>query len=246
MKRALTALSFFLAVSWSAAALAAPATVVDGARVRLVDILPSVARDVADTDLGPAPPPGGTRLFSKDELVRLVEDAGVDPKGIPLPANARVVRSALRLAPSELEAQAKARLAPDLPAGVRLVGMKSRRGVVVGKAASLSAVKLPKLPRRVGQVTLTATAEFSDDGAVVARVPLSVVLELAERATEPLIARGARVELVIEQGSTRVSASALAMADANRGDTVTFKVESTRKVLRARVESETRARVVAQ
>ena len=221
-------------------------TLIEGARLRLGDLVPKTSQELAQTDLGPAPPPGGERAFSKDELRRMIEDAGVDPASVKLPDSARVVRSARRLTAIEVSALARQKLEPNLPPGARLISVKSRRGAVTGTGARLTAVKLPKLPRRVGQVTVTATAELSDDGEIVGRLPLTVVLDLDEGATAPLVARGARIELVIEVGRTRVGASAVALADANAGETVSFKVESTKKVLRGRVESERRARVVSQ
>jgi flagella basal body P-ring formation protein FlgA len=52
--------------------------------------------------------------------------------------------------------------------------------------------------------------------------------------------------LVIERGAASVSASAVALGDGDVGDVVSFKVETTQKVLRGRIETRERARVVVR
>jgi hypothetical protein len=218
---------------------------VDGARIRLSDVVPA-AQDLGDIDLGPAPPPGSSRLLPKEELVRLLADAGVETKSVRLPAVVRVIRTARRLSAAEVTELAHPVLRRALPDGARLIALSARRGIVTSKSSELSTVRLPKLPKRVGQVTLTVTAELSEEGAVVARVPLRAVLEVDERATRPAVARGARLDLMIERGAASVSASAVALGDGDVGDVVSFKVETTQKVLRGRIETRERARVVVR
>lgn len=246
MRSSLLACILGLAVTVSRSAVADEARTVDGPRLRLGELVRDVPAELADFDLGAAPPPGSSRLLPKDELVRALHEGGVDPKIVKLPAVVRVNRSARRYSPAELAEQARPLLQARLPRGARLVTLAARRGALVSKATSVVAVRLPKLPSRVGQATLTVTAELGEDGAVTARVPLKAVLELGPEAVRPDVARGARVDLVIEHGAASVSASAVALADASLGEVASFKVESTKKVLRARLESADRARVVTQ
>ena len=86
-------------------------------------------------------------------------------------------------------------------------------------------------PRRLGLAML-----------VIATAQLMLVLD--EQAAAPLMAKGARVDLVIARGPTRISASGVALDQAEQGETISFRVSSTGKVLRARVDSVTLALVV--
>ena len=83
-------------------------------------------------------------------------------------------------------------------------------------------------------------APFTKD----ARVPVTLVLELSHEAAAPTLAKGARVDLVIARGATRISASGVALDDAELGEVKSFRVSSTGKVLRARLDSPTLAVVV--
>ena len=98
--------------------------------------------------------------------------------------------------------------------------------------------------RRPGPATLTAIVELLHDGEVVSRLPITLLVEVSERAATPLVDKGARIDLVITRGSARISAAGVALEAAEIGEVASFKVSTTQKVLRARVESATRALVV--
>ncbi len=224
-------------------AAAEPNKRIDGATLTL-GALVDVAPELADVDLGAAPPPGQSRLVSREEMLRRIQDAGLDAVSVKLPPAVRVTRSSFRLSPKELVELTRPALAGSLPKGARIVGLSASRGAVLAKGTTLAGVKLPKLPKRVGQVSVTLVAELGQEGVVTARLPLRAVLDLDAAATRPAVARGARVDVVIENGRVKVGASAVALADAELGEVSTFKVEATRKVLRARVERPDRAVVV--
>lgn len=219
---------------------------VDGPRLHLGDVVNGAPVEYADLDLGPSPPPGNSRLISKAELSRALALAGLEAKAVKLPSAVRVIRSARRLSAADVASGSRPLVEARLSRGARLVELRARSGVLVANTAAVISIRLPKLPARVGQVVLTATAEIGEDGAIAARVPLRVVLELGPDASRPDVARGARIDLVIEHGVASVSASAICLGDANIGDVASFKVEATKKILRARVEGTQRARVVSR
>jgi flagella basal body P-ring formation protein FlgA len=52
------------------------------------------------------------------------------------------------------------------------------------------------------------------------------------------------MQLVIEMGPARISATAIALSDGELGDTLQFRVAATQKILYGKVEASTLARVV--
>lgn len=244
-RRSLRSLCFALTLS-ALAPLAGAETVrvIDASRVHLSDLTDSAGDDLGRIDLGAAPPPGSSRLFAREDLRRELRSQGVDPSRLKLPAVVRVQSASRRYSPADLDALVRARLTASLPTGVSLKQLKIGRSLVGSPRLAVGEVRLPKLVRRAGPATLTAMVELVHDGAVSSRLPVTLHVELSERAAAPLIDKGARVDLVIARGAARISASAIALEAAELGEIASFKVSTTHKVLRARVETSTVALVV--
>jgi hypothetical protein len=226
------------------AALSESLRKIENRRVRLSDVAARVNDELRDLDLGEAPPPGGSRLFARDEVLRTLRTQGLDARGVELLPVVRVMSVARRFEASELEALLGPKLKEALPTGAVLKEIKIVRGLLASPRVEAGAVRLPKLTRRAGLVTTTATCELLHEGAVVARVPVTLTLDVDEQAMRPLIEKGARVDLVIVRGAARISASGIALGPAEAGEVALFRVNPTHKVLRARVESASRAVVV--
>jgi len=111
---------------------------------------------------------------------------------------------------------------------------------------SVGNIHLPKLPKRVGLTHTSAVAELGVGGEVIARVPITLDIQLDDQASHYLLERGAPLNLVIDTGLTRVSAAALLLAPGDVGDIVSCQVARTRKVLRAKITSSREATVVQQ
>lgn len=223
---------------------AEPLRTIDGHRVHVGDIIEGAAPELAEVDLGPAPPPGSSRLFARDDLVRELRSQGIDPAHVKLPTLVRVQSAARRFAPSELSELIRPQLLRALPSGVALKELKLTRGIVASPRIVVGEVRVPKLARRSGSATLSAMVELLHDGDVVSRIPVTVTLLVSPAAAQPLLEKGARVELLIVRGAARIGASAVALESAERGEIASFKVSTTQKVLRARVESSNLALVV--
>lgn len=229
--------------------LAAPAAaqetrIVRGARILLSDVVPSLPAQVPDLELGAAPPPGSSRLLGKREIESAAHQSGVDLKALRLPQQVRVTSAAKRWSADELVGAALPALSQALPAGVTVKRAKTSAKAVTSPSAAVSGVRIPKLPRREGEHTTTATLELSNDGEIVARIPLSLTLDISSAAAVPAITKGARVQLMIESGPARITATAVAMNDGEIGETLQFRVAATHKILFGKVENPTLARVV--
>lgn len=242
--------ALFLSLALAALTSAAPAGAetklsVSGRVVTLADLDPNAPAELASIEICKAPPPGSSRLLARNEILDRIREAGGDPKSVKLPPSLRVEATAERWTPVDVAAQADGAVRAALPPGVTLVKLSATRGVVVPTGTRVTNVK-PQFPKRTGRHTITAVAELSADEEIVARTPLSLVIEVSEAALEPLVKKGDRVTLIIQHGNARVGASGFAMADANAGESVWFKVSPTGKVLKAKVTSRDVGMVVEQ
>jgi hypothetical protein len=219
--------------------------IVDAESVILADIVPSVEPRFADIEIAAAPPPGGSRLLSRDEVERVLSRAGVAPGSVALPAAVRVTAAVMRKSEAEVEAWLRPAVEAALPTGATLTKLSATRPLLTSPSATLGRVTLPRFPRRSGEFRSTVVAEIGRGGTVLQRVTLSFVARLSDEAAKPDVERGAPISLVIETAGATLTATAAAMESGNVGETRMFRVTRTGKVLRARIESRHSARVVA-
>lgn len=241
MRRTLLSVSLLLATT---AATAEESRIVRGPHIHLSDVVASLPASVPDVELGAAPPPGSSRLLAKSEIQNAAEKSGVDLKSLKLPAQVRIVSAAKRWNADELVSAALPTLTQALPSGVTLKKAKTSAKAVTSPSATVTSVRLPKLPRRQGEHLTTATLELSNDGDIVARIPISLTLDIGAAAAAPDVSKGTRVQLLIESGPARITATAIALTDGDVGDTLQFRVAATQKILFGKVEQPTLARVV--
>ncbi len=217
---------------------------VRGAHIRLSDLVGELPAEVPDFELGSAPPPGASRTIAKGEITDAASRSGVSLKQLKLPASVRVTSAAKRWSSEELESAATPVLLGTLPAGIMLKRARVTSKALTSPSASVTAVRLSKLPRREGEYLTTAMIELSNDGQIVARVPLALTLDISGNAAQPAVGKGSRVQLMIESGPARITATAIALNDGEVGDTLQFRVASTMKILYGKVIDPTLARVV--
>jgi hypothetical protein len=217
---------------------------VRGAQIHLSDVVPSLPAEVPDLELGSAPPPGSSRLLPRAEIENAAARSGVSLKTLRLPQVVRVTSAAKRWSSDELVSAALPALTGALPNGVTVKRAKTLSKALTSPNASVSAVRVPKLPRREGEHMTTATIELSNDGEIVARLPLAVTLAISSAAAVPAVTKGSRVQLMIESGPARITATAVALGDGEIGETLQFRVATTQKILFGKVENATLARVV--
>lgn len=221
-----------------------PIRTIDSPRILVVDVVS--AADGGDVELGPAPPPGGSRLVERREVEARLRESGGTPGKLDMPAVVRVVRTARHMTQAELHAEAAPVLSAALPPGVSLVSLQFSRGIVVPPHAAVRKAVVPKLPHRAGAMKTTVMFEIMEGADVAARVPGTVTLDISEKAAQPVVVRGARLDVVIEKGPARVTAVGFALSDADVGEIVSVRVDSTQRILEARVESSQSAKVVRQ
>jgi Chaperone for flagella basal body P-ring formation len=217
---------------------------VNQGRIHLGDLVPTVPASMADIDLGPSPPPGGSRLVGRDEMIVAIRHAGAFPNTTRLPTAVRAVAASRRIASSELRAMAAEEIPKHLRSGVELKKVEDAPDVVVVPGATVRGASVSFIPYQKGESRATAVLELASDDVTVASVPLTLVVEVLEAGSHPDVKRGALVNLVIERPSMRVSAPGTAAADANVGDSVIFHVASTGRTVRARVSSRDEAVVL--
>jgi hypothetical protein len=236
----------FAALALSSSAMAQPSRLIDGPRILLSDIVRSAPEELADTDLGPAPPPGGSRVVSQRDVELALARAGAPREKLAIPKQIRVESRSERLSPDELIARVAPRVEAALPPDVELERLTTSRSLVLSPRAELGAVRLPKLPKREGAVKTTLTVEILTPGASPVLVPLTANLRLGPGAAGYAVPRGAELTAFIERGPTRIGAIAVALGDADIDEVVLLQIVKTRKLIKARVESKSTARVVSE
>ena len=217
---------------------------IDGQRVYFHDLVPEASGILAGIDLGAAPPPGSSRFYSRDDLRTAVVVAHESIGDLSIPDGIRAIRSTRKLSTYELDGLVRPALAAALPEGALLKALHLPKSILLVPDVAVGNVQMPRLPKHPGTTSTTAVVELVAGGNLVTRLPVSMDLQLDERATRYLLERGASLTLVIDTGLTRVTATAVLMAPADAGDVVPCQVTKTRKVLRAKVISRLEASVV--
>ena len=232
-----------VALPGPASAKSAPERVIDAGRVRLGDVVRKAPAELEGLDVAPAPAPGGSRVFSRRDVLLVLDRADIDTSGIEFFTSVRVRRAAKAFSPAELSRLIEPALRAAMPEGIRLVSITPPRAIQTAPTATAGAVKLSQFARRAGTARSTAVVELLADGEPVTRVAVSFTAEVTEQALREDVERGAQLELAIDSGAVRVTAAGVAMQDGDVGDVISCQVVRTRKVLRARIESARVARV---
>jgi hypothetical protein len=244
MTRTARILAFLLCSTFGiAAARAEQVRVIDAERMLLKDVALSVPESLASFDLGPAPPPGSSRLVSRVEVERSLRGAGQSLDGVTLSASLRVVAASRSYDREQLIRWLAPAVTEKLPLGVSLRSLSPASRLVTSPSASVGGVLLPKLPKRPGTVRTTAIVELCREGAIVGRLSVGLVLDVSEQAARPAVERGATVQLIIAAGGVEVATPGIAMQASELGELGSFRVVKTNKVLLARLESPHAARV---
>jgi hypothetical protein len=217
-----------------AQARADEARVVRGAQVHLSDVVSDLPAGVPDLEIGASPPPGSSRTIAKSEIQNAADKNGVNLRSLKLPAAVRVTSAAKRWSTEDLANAALPTLQQALPLGVTIKRARATSKAVTSPSASITAVRVPRLPRREGEHLTTAIIELSNEGQIVARVPFQLSLEISSGAAQPAVTKGTRVQLMIESGPARITATAIALSDGELGDTLQFRVATTQKSCSAR------------
>lgn len=238
-------IAFLLVSAFCLSANAEAERTIDSARIQLKDVSDGYDEgELAGLDLGPAPPPGSSRLLARAEVEAQLRAAGDDAKSLRMPGALRVKSAAKRWSPEELREALTPRLIAALPVGLTFKAAKLNRSLVTSPSVVIGEVHFPKFPKREGELTLTASVDLTQGGITVLRVPVTVVVLVTEAATHAAASKGARIKLVIVRGPARVSALATALSDTELGELGMFRVVSTQRVLRGRLLSPDSAEVV--
>ena len=133
----LTLFGFLAMTAFPLSASAETERTIDSSRIHLSDVSDGYDEgDLATLDLGPAPPPGNSRLLSRAEVIDQLHAAGDDGKSLLMPATLRVKSAAKRWSPSELNAALAPKLLAALPFGVKLKSSKLNRAIVLARPQS--------------------------------------------------------------------------------------------------------------
>lgn len=209
------------------------------ARIRLADIYPEAPEALRSLDLGPSPLPGSSRLVTRAEMVTMM------PPGATLPPSVdtvRVVRKTTSIGVAALEKLATDALGQiTIPKGGQLLAARPGSSVTVPDGWDSVEAVLPRIPRKSGKTTVSATLRFREGAATVMTADVPIDLMLPDSASIPDVKRGSKALLVIRRGSVEVRAVVSVGADVDVGDEVAATVKDSGRVLRGRLTQATPA-----
>lgn len=235
----------FAVVAFAVGVRAETSRVIDRGRILVSDVVPSAPAEVGTIDLGPSPPPGGSRLVTGNDLRSGLQRAKLAPDLVVLEEPVRVVTAHRTLDPAELKILVSPAIAAALPRGFTVAEVAPSTTITTRPRAAVGRVSFPSLPRRAGQIRTTAVVELVDGDVVLSRVPVPVVLEVGEDVASPDVSRGTMIRVAITSGAVVVTTQGQLTDHANVGDVVQVVVTSTRRVVRAKLVSARLAEVIA-
>ena len=219
--------------------------IVSSARLHVSDLVKAEG-ELGAIDLGPAPPPGASRLVSRAEIEEHVRAAGLDPKRLKLSASIRVVGASMRLSPDMLAKAATPAIEKALPAGVTLVKVEPTSDLVTHPGTTVRAAVIPKLPRQKGSSQTSAMIELVSDDGVVTKMPVPITVEISDAAAHADVPRGVRLDVIYERGTIKIQTTGVALSDADIGDTMQMSLVATGRIVRAKILTRDRAEIVEQ
>jgi hypothetical protein len=210
----------------------------------MADVLPNLAADVGAVDLGPTPAPGGTRLLTKDEMRRALEDAKTKVPAT-LPPAVRVTRKMQRMTPADIERITRRAFDESpLPRGAALSAVRATGSAEIPAGWDTVRVTLPQRPHRVGIARATAVLTFGSGPDTVGTLTVPVELSLGPEAAAWDLAKGASVRVVVRRGAIEIEAPAIATADADIGSVLAVMLRSSGRIVRVRLLDRDQAELV--
>ncbi|MBX7190572.1 MAG: flagella basal body P-ring formation protein FlgA [Sandaracinaceae bacterium] len=218
-----TLLSFALVLAVGATTSAASAQ----DRIRLAEIVPALAgSELGAIDLGPAPPPGASRVMRRAEVLETLARAGRSATGLVIPREVRIARRAVRLSGDEIAARARDAIEEALsPCAVESVAVTS--SATLGEGELDVHVNGPARPNDGPTIVMLDLATPGGTTHVPARVEV--------RCPEAVVTSGAEVTVVVRSGNVRVTATGVSRQSGRVGDEVRVRVEPTGALVTARV-----------
>lgn len=214
------------------------------ARLSLGDVLPRLTPEVSAFDLGPSPAPGGARLFTREELRRVLTQAH---SKIPasLPAAVRVVRKMQRIGVKEIDQITRRTVDGGvLPRGASLAAVRPSAAVEIPAGWDTVRAKLPQRPHHPGVVRSTALLTFTAGADTLASLPVPIELSLTAEGAAWDLPRGGVVKVVVRRGAVEIEAPAVAGADADVGSVLPVTLKASGRVVRVKLLDREHAELV--
>lgn len=163
------------------AAVRTRTVVVEGERITLGDLSPTVPRELLALDVGPSPAPGKSSSLSRAAVQEALRRAGADPAlATALPARAQIERAGATLSSDALGEAVREAAKAELPIGVSIDGVLGLSSLTIPKGEHRVEVSLGKLRR-----STVATVDIHAGGRRWARQ--QATLQLSGTAKTPVL-----------------------------------------------------------
>lgn len=163
------------------ATVRARTVVVDGERITLGDLSPTVPRELLALDVGPSPAPGRKSTVSRAAVQEALRRVGADPAlATALPARAQIERTGATLSGDALTAAVREAAGAELPLGITIDQVLGLSSLTIPKGEHRVEVSLGKLRR-----STIATVDIHAGGRRWARQ--QATLQLSGTARTPVL-----------------------------------------------------------
>jgi flagella basal body P-ring formation protein FlgA len=170
-----------LASAPAEAAVRSRTVIVEGERITLGDLSPTVPRELLALDVGPAPAPGKSSIVSRAAVQEALRRAGADPAlAAAMPVRSQIERAGLQLSRDALAVAVREAASAELPVGVAIDTVLGLSNVLLPKGEHRVDVSLGKLRR-----STVATVDIIAGGRRWARQ--QATLQLSGTARTPVL-----------------------------------------------------------
>ncbi|AKU94669.1 hypothetical protein AKJ09_01333 [Labilithrix luteola] len=176
--------------------------------------------------------------------------AAAPPSKAPVPnASANAHPRWHRANPAEIERivrEAIAASATSIPKGTTIRSVRCGTVPEIPDSPTNVTIEVTKPARKAGISSTSAVLTFHRDASVVARVPVTLELDMSPEAATFDVPKGAPVVLVIKRGLLEISAPAVTSEGADLGDVVQVLLRPSGRALRGQIVAKDRAIAVEE
>ena len=200
---------------------------VNSDRVLLADLLSGVSSDAGSLDMGRAPSPGQSRIFTRKQIKDRMRKAMVSSSGLRVPSRVRVVRPAQRVNEMKLTRLVQGAFQLQLPAEASLERIELKGGIVMPRGQLRAEVQMPKRVRTGSQSYRVKV--FA--GESVKELNVRAVINRAPAGAHEMVERGAALRVRVRSGGVVISTRGIAQQAGRVGQRIAVLPSEGRKML---------------
>ncbi len=152
---------------------------VSGSKIHVGDVVSKCLGAACEIEVGPAPLPGRAHVVRRQDVIKALREAGIDPKHLKIPMRRRVLRPARKASKQELAEHIRNAVIDILPDGVALESLGRISELDVPKNGYQVKARWPG--ERSFRRRVSVPIDLVADGALFRTLQISAILTLEIR-----------------------------------------------------------------